>query len=164
MSLEANQSPAPLRSILIMGRSSWPKADLFQDPSRQERTCQLPCCMDHKVFFQQCGLKSFLFSFFLLFRSKPTSYGSSQTRGQIRTASASYTTATATQDPSYVCNLHHSLRQHQIVNPLSKARDRTLIPMDASQVCPANFFFVIFVFLSFLGPHLRHMEVPRLGV
>ena len=25
--------------------------------------------------------------------------------------------------PSYVCNLHH--RQHQILNPLSKARDRT---------------------------------------
>ena len=28
------------------------------------------------------------------------------------------------------------------------------------------FFFVIylFIFLSFLGPHPRHMEVPRLGV
>ena len=29
-----------------------------------------------------------------------------------------YTTATATLDPSLVCNLHHSSRQHQILNPL----------------------------------------------
>ena len=34
-----------------------------------------------------------------------------------------YTTATTTQDPSHVCDLHHSLWQHQILNPLSKARD-----------------------------------------
>ena len=26
--------------------------------------------------------------------------------------------------PSRVCNLHHSSRQHRIVNPLSKGRDR----------------------------------------
>ena len=36
-----------------------------------------------------------------------------------------YTTATATGDPSHVCNLHHRPRQHWILNPLSKARDRT---------------------------------------
>jgi len=36
-----------------------------------------------------------------------------------------YARATATRDPSHVCNLHHSSRQHQILNPLSKARDRT---------------------------------------
>ena len=35
-----------------------------------------------------------------------------------------YATATATQDPSHVCDLHHSSRQHGIVNPLSKARDQ----------------------------------------
>ena len=33
-----------------------------------------------------------------------------------------YATATATQDPSHVCNLHHSSRQRQILNPLSKSR------------------------------------------
>ena len=33
------------------------------------------------------------------------------------------TTATATQDPSRVCDLDHSSRQHWILNPLSKARD-----------------------------------------
>lgn len=37
----------------------------------------------------------------------------------------SYATATATWGPSLVCDLHHSSRQHQILNPLSEARDRT---------------------------------------
>ena len=36
-----------------------------------------------------------------------------------------YTPATATQDPSCVCDLHHSSQQCQILNPLSGARDRT---------------------------------------
>ena len=34
-----------------------------------------------------------------------------------------YTTAMATQDLSHVCDLHHSSRQCQILNPLSEARD-----------------------------------------
>ena len=33
------------------------------------------------------------------------------------------TTAAATQDPSQVCNLHHSSQQHQILNLLSEAWD-----------------------------------------
>ena len=33
-------------------------------------------------------------------------------------------TATATLGISCVCDLHSSLRQHQILNPLSEARDR----------------------------------------
>ena len=36
-----------------------------------------------------------------------------------------YTTAEATQDLSLVCDLHHSSGQRLILNPLSKARDRT---------------------------------------
>ena len=36
-----------------------------------------------------------------------------------------YARTTATRDPSCVCNLHHSLWQHRILNPLSKARDQT---------------------------------------
>ena len=46
-----------------------------------------------------------------------------------------YTTAIATQDLSRVCGLHHSSWQCWIFNPLSKARDRTYVPMDASRVC-----------------------------
>ena len=46
-----------------------------------------------------------------------------------------YTTATATPDPSHICNLHHSLQQCQILNPLSEAWDPTLILMDTSRIC-----------------------------
>ena len=45
-----------------------------------------------------------------------------------------YTTATATWDPSWVCNLHHSSWQCWILNPLSKARDRTYILIDTSRI------------------------------
>ena len=44
-------------------------------------------------------------------------------------------TATATPDPSSICDPHHSLQQHRILNPLSKARDRTHSLMDPSWVC-----------------------------
>ena len=45
-----------------------------------------------------------------------------------------YTTATATWDPSCVCDLHYSSRQCWILTPLSEARDRTLVLMDTSQI------------------------------
>ena len=41
-----------------------------------------------------------------------------------------YTTATAMQDPSRICDLRQSLRQRRILNPLSKARDQTGKLMD----------------------------------
>ena len=37
-------------------------------------------------------------------------------------------------DPSCVCKSHHSLQQHWILNPLSKARDQTCVLMDTSQI------------------------------
>ena len=45
-----------------------------------------------------------------------------------------YTTATATRDPSLICNLHHSSRQRWIFNPLIKARNQTCLLMDTSLV------------------------------
>ena len=45
-----------------------------------------------------------------------------------------YATAILMQDPSHICDLHISSRQHQIPDPLSEARDQTLILMDTSQV------------------------------
>ena len=45
----------------------------------------------------------------------------------------SYATATATKDPSHFCELHHSSRQRQTLNPLREARDWTYILMDARQ-------------------------------
>ena len=46
-----------------------------------------------------------------------------------------YTTAPATPDQSRLFDLHHSSWQHQILNPLSEARDRTCILTDTSWVC-----------------------------
>ena len=45
-----------------------------------------------------------------------------------------YTTATATQDPICICDPHHSSRQHQILNPLIEARNRTRNLMVPSQI------------------------------
>ena len=39
--------------------------------------------------------------------------------------------ATATPDPSHICDLHHSLQQHWILNLLREPRDRTLRPHDS---------------------------------
>jgi len=77
----------------------------------------------------------FCFCFcFLLFRPSPAAYGSSQARGQIRATAPAYTTATATWDPSCICDLHHGSQQRWILNPLSEARDRTCILMDTSWI------------------------------
>ena len=71
--------------------------------------------------------KAFSFVLFcLLFRSHPRArHMEVQARGQIRATMPAYTTATATQDPSCVCDLHHSSWQCQIFNPLSEARNQT---------------------------------------
>ena len=45
-----------------------------------------------------------------------------------------YTTDAAMRDPSCICNLHHSSQQRQILNPLSKARDRTRNLVDPSWI------------------------------
>ena len=62
--------------------------------------------------------------FFFLFRAPPAAYRCSQARGLIGAAA----TATATRD------LSHVSQQHRILNPLSKARNRTRIFMDSSRV------------------------------
>ena len=85
-----------------------------------------------------------------------------------------YAAATSRPDLNCVCDLQHSSEQRQIPSPLSKGRDRTQVLMDISQVrcCwamrgnPCHIFFSFLFFFSFvlLGPPLRYMEVPRLGV
>ena len=44
-------------------------------------------------------------------------------------------TTTVTPDLSHICNLHYSSWQCQILNPLSRARDQTLILMGTSWLC-----------------------------
>ena len=70
----------------------------------------------------------------LFFRAAPTAYGSSRLGVQSELQLPSYTTATATQDLSQVCNLHHSSQQHHILNPLSEARGPTRNLVDPSPV------------------------------
>ena len=57
---------------------------------------------------------------FFLYMVAPAAYESSQARGQIR--AAAYTTAMATPDMRRICDLGGSLRQCQIVNPLSQGQ------------------------------------------
>ena len=77
----------------------------------------------------------------------------------------SYTTATATSDPSCVCNLYHSSRQRRILNPLSGARDGTHILMDISQICYcwATTGTLHIPFLEFLFFLNLYPEVELLG-
>ena len=84
-----------------------------------------------------------------------------------------YTTDTAMQDLSHLCNLHHSSWHRRIPNPLSKARDRTRILLDSSQIqIPVRFIstelrrklpkeLFLFCFVLFLWAHSWHTEVPR---
>ena len=61
----------------------------------------------------------------------PQAYGNSRARGHLGAAAEAYTTATAAQDPSHICNLCHSLRQCWIFNLLSEAKDLSPILTDA---------------------------------
>ena len=88
-------------------------------------------------FDSSYSLKQCLLLFFVgLGGGTPAAYGSSQVRveSELQPLASTIATATATQDRSCVCNLHHSSWQHKILNPLSEARDRTLILLDNIQV------------------------------
>ena len=45
-----------------------------------------------------------------------------------------YAAATTMWDLSHICDLHHTLRQRQALNPLSVTRDQICVLMDASQI------------------------------
>ena len=64
----------------------------------------------------------------MLFKAASAPYGGFQARDQIRA------TATATRDWGCICDRHHSSQQRQIFYPLGKARVRTLVLTDTSQV------------------------------
>ena len=65
---------------------------------------------------------SFLFVSLFFFRAAHTTYGIPRLGVELELQLPAYTTAPGTQDPSLVCNLHHSSwQQRQIPDPLSKA-------------------------------------------
>ena len=62
-------------------------------------------------------------------------YGGSQAGGRMGAVSAGLSQSHSNLgDPSHAHDLHHSSQQHQILNPLSEARDWTWVLMDASRV------------------------------
>ena len=103
------------------------------------------------------------FSFFILFcffRVESEAYGGSQARGPIRA------TATATEDPSHIYDLHHSSRQRQILNPQSEARNQTRNLMVPSRICfhcatmGTPVFFLIFIYLFVSLRYFSHFIFP----
>jgi len=76
----------------------------------------------------------YYYYYFLLFRATPKAFGDSQAKGPLRAVVARLYHSHSNVGSEPVCNLHHSSQQHQILNPLSKARDRTCILMDTSRV------------------------------
>ena len=64
-------------------------------------------------------------------------------------------TATATSDPSHICDLHPSSWQCRILNPLREARDRTHNLMDPSQI---HFCYATTGTPKFLVLFLEEME------
>ena len=73
----------------------------------------------NRIYYLCLLVLFFFFFFFFFFRATHTAYRGSQARGQIR---------------GVAVGLHHSWQQRQIINPLSKARDRSHVFMDTSWV------------------------------
>jgi len=69
---------------------------------------------------------SILFFFFFVFLGQHP-WHKEVPRLEVKLELPVYTTATAMQDLSHICNLHHSSQQHQILDALSKARDWTRV-------------------------------------
>ena len=76
----------------------------------------------------------FLFFFSFLFRATPMAYRIPRLRVELELPPA-YSTATEMPDPSRVCDVHHSSQPPRIFNLLIKARNRTCVLMDTSQIC-----------------------------
>ena len=79
-------------------------------------------------------MEVFFFFFFVFLGPQPWHMEVPSLGVQSELPLPAYTTATTMPDPSHVCDLHHSLWQHRILNPLSRAKDRTGNLMVPSQI------------------------------
>ena len=70
----------------------------------------------------------------LLCRAVPGAHGSSQPMGPVGTAAAHLCHSHSNMGPRRFCDLHHSLQQCQILNPLKEAWEWTHVHMDTGQV------------------------------
>ena len=92
------------------------------------------CNSSHTCDKQQIQVYTRAFFFFFFFVISGPHPRHMEVPRQSELQLLAYATATATPDPSHICNLHHSSRQCQILNPLSEARDGTHACMDTSWV------------------------------
>ena len=92
-----------------------------QSPSTQRQGKMTPFWALPSFFFSSLPFP-LLPSCFSFFHSLTCRIWKFPSQGSIRAAAEVYTTITAILDPSCICNLCHSLWQHQILNPLSEAR------------------------------------------
>ena len=84
-------------------------------------------CSDNVGCLTHYATKNSWILFISLFRATLVTCGSYSARGWIWAAAEAYATAMATSNGSCI---FHSLWQHQILNPLSKARDWTCLLME----------------------------------
>ena len=79
--------------------------------------------------------QGFLDLFCLLFRAKPSAYGSSQASCEVRAAAASLPYSHSNARSKLNLQPNHSSWQCWILNPLIKTRDQTCVFVDTSRVC-----------------------------
>ena len=71
------------------------------------------------------NISAFFFFFFVFLGPHPRHMEDHRLGVESELQLPAYTTATATQDPSHVCDLQHNSRQQRLLNLLSEARDWT---------------------------------------
>ena len=107
----------------------------------------------------------FFFFFFFFFLDPPLRHMETPTLGvESELQLPTYTTATATLDPSHICDLYRSPQQCCLLNALSEARDQTLILTDTHQFIPVT-VNISFKNWSVLSPVLcnifqRKVQIP----
>ena len=95
-----------------------------------------PACFFFPSWVLDHFFSFFLLAFFLFFLGPHLQHMEiSRLEVELELQLRAYTMSSATWDPSHFCDLHHSSQQCRIPDPLSKARDRTCILTDTSQIC-----------------------------
>ena len=115
--------------FLVQRRGVYPHQGTFTSRQEREGRRTLPASAAGQLPTAQPKQHFFFFFFFFFFFVEVPRLGLKSGLQLL-----AYTTATATPDPSRICDLHHSSRQHLILNPLSKARNGTRVFMDTSLV------------------------------
>ena len=117
------------------------KSLLIQDnlkyPNWPAQNCSIPPLFPFGIFFKEINFILFYFILFIFcFRGLHLRQMEVPRLGvKSELQLPAYTTGTATRDPSYICDPHHSSWQGWILNPLSKVWDQTHVLIGNSWVC-----------------------------